>query len=138
MIFRVRYILVGLALIALFGCATTPTALSDAQPGHLIYAKSAEGIPAIAVFVRDSGIVGAALTTHIYIDGQHAAELEVTQKVEIGLTAGEYVFGVETSPYSGSATFAIDQRLEAGRTYYYRIGGDMNGMRIQRSVVANK
>jgi hypothetical protein len=124
---------------SLGACATTQTPLFEAQPtpaDRVFYkapAKSSE--LATAVFIRDSGLFGAALDNHLMINEVHAATLKVGEKVVLALTTGEYVFAVATvNLFSPQPVRTIDQRLEAGRTYTYRISAATGGPIVQRVI----
>jgi hypothetical protein len=43
------------------------------------------------------------------------------------------IFEIEPWPFSGAASYSIDQRLDPGRTYNYRLIFDLNGHRIFRT-----
>lgn len=121
-------------LMALFlaGCATTPTPLSQAlpTPEDRIYYRAPEGKPtATVVFIRDGGFVASGVYQHLTINEERAAAIDVGEKATLRLPAGEYVFAVTpTDPFGTWAPYAIDQRLEAGKTYHYRILTDGNNM----------
>ena len=91
---------------------------------------------ATAVFVRDTGFAASGVYQHLTINEERGAAIDVGEKVTLRLPAGEYVFGITpTDPFGTHATYAIDQKLEAGRIYYYRILVDGNSLstRIQRT-----
>lgn len=133
------YLAFAFAIIS--GCATTETPLQNAKfvPEERIYLKlqgtSKEN--ARAIFVRDTGLVGAAVFQHLYINGKKAASLNPGERVEFSFAPGEYVMGVvPTDAFGVHALNSIDQELKAGRTYYYRIFTDGNSFRtaVQRFV----
>lgn len=127
-------------VLALFGCATTPTPISEARmtPADRIFYKPHKSEAMVtAVFVRDTGLTGSGIYKHLAINDEQAASIDVGEKVILQLAPGEYVFSVSaTDPFGASAPFAIDQKLETGKTYYYRILTDGNTMstRIQRMI----
>lgn len=124
--------------LLLTGCATTPTPLSQAlpTPEDRIYYRATDGKPtATVVFVRDSGFAASGVYQHLTINEEPGAAIDVGEKATLRLPAGEYVFAVTpTDPFGTFAPYAIDLRLEAGKTYFYRILTDGNNMdtRIQR------
>jgi hypothetical protein len=128
-----KYLLIAAVAVLMGACGTSPTPPDVAKLGHLIYAKPVQGVPAKAVFVRDFSFAGMGKTVYVYADGELAAELETSEKVPIDLTGGDHAFGVEIAPSTGHATSIIDERLEPGQTYVYRLVSDGNGVRIQRS-----
>jgi len=119
-------------------CATSPTPISEAPPtpAERIYYTAREGKEfATAVFVRDTGFTGSGVYQHVTINDEPGASIDVGEKATLQLPAGEYVFAVTpTDPFGSTAPYAIDQKLEPGKTYYYRILTDGNTMstRIQR------
>lgn len=90
---------------------------------------------ATVVFVRDTGFIGSAVYQNLTINEERAAAMDVGEKVTFQLPAGEYVFGIKPTDIFGIvAPFAIEQKLEGGKIYHYRIlaGGDAASVRIQR------
>ena len=74
---------------------------------------------------------------HLSINDEKAASIDTGEKVTIRLPAGEYSFSVvPTDPFGTHAVFSIDQRLEDGKVYTYRIltDGDDLKTRIQRTI----
>lgn len=121
-------------------CATTPMPVSEAKetPRERVYFQTrADGPFATAIFVRDTGFTGGGVYQHLTINGEEGAAIDAGEKVTLQLPAGEYSFGVKpTDPFGSSAPYAIDQKLEAGKSYYYRILTDGNTLstRIQRTI----
>jgi len=133
-----RHLLV-ISVLLLSGCATTPTPVGEAKlvPQERVYFKSAPSIPsaARAIFIRDQGFLGGGVYQHLFINGERAASIDVGETLELLLNPGEYIFGVQpTDPFGTHALYSIDQQLQGGRLYYYRILIDGNSFqsRIQR------
>ena len=107
-------------------------------PSERVYFKSTPlDSPLVwAVFIRDEGFLGAGTYTHLFINGEHAAALDVGERLELQLAPGEYIFGVKpTDPLGLHSILSIDQQLQAGKRYYYRIvvvGPTAGATRIQR------
>ncbi|HEX8988661.1 MAG TPA: hypothetical protein VF816_11940 [Rhodocyclaceae bacterium] len=126
--------------LILGACATTPTPLGEATvtPAERVFHRPPVGKPTgTAVFIRDRGMAGSAVYQNLSIDGERAAAIDVGEKATIQVTAGEHVFSIiPTDPFGTHAEFSIDQNIEAGRTYYYRVLTDGNTLstRIQRIV----
>lgn len=119
--------IIAAALVA--ACATAPTPIAEAAsaPPERVFREQASGENlARAIFVRDSGFLGAGLSQRLFINGQVAAKLNAGEKVEIFLQPGDYVFGVrkEADVFSQYNDNSIDQNLVGGRTYHYRILSD--------------
>lgn len=130
---RTTLIAMTLALVA--GCATTPQPIDRAAavPAERVFLRSAmppANGSAKAVFVRDTGFVGSGVSQHLYINGVKAASIDPGEKVEFALVAGEYIFGaVPTDPFDLVTPNSIDQTLQAGRSYFYRIKIEGDSMR---------
>lgn len=118
--------------LLLAACATSPTPIINAKqvpPERILYRAEASGKDAAkAVFIRDTGLLGAGLSQRLFINDEVAALLDVGEKVEFKLEPGEYIFGVrkEMDVFNQYNDNSIDQTLAPGRTYYYRILSDGN------------
>lgn len=115
-----------LATFALAGCATSAIHSSAATPVPPEQIYRTERLPAEGnarvVFVRDTGMLGAAVFVHLYIDGDRAASLDPGQKVEFIVAPGEHTFGVKgTDPFGVRAMTGVDLNARAGQSYLYRI-----------------
>ena len=133
------------AIIGTTGCTTTPTSELTAKHAPLdrIFLESAPKTsePAVATFVRDSGVFGSAVDLHLFINGERAASLRAGEKVEIRLIPGEYVFGVRpTDPFGAIPLRSIDQNLRSQQKYFYRIFRDASNpnAEIQRYIPGKK
>lgn len=128
------------SLLLLSACATTPIPISKAieTPAERRFYTTPSGGPfATATFIRDTGLFASGVYQHLSINDEKAADLDVGEKVSFRLRAGEYVFSVvPTDPFGANAPYAIDQKLEAGKSYYYRIlvDGQTYGTRLQRII----
>jgi hypothetical protein len=116
------------ALGALFiaGCSTTAIQVKEATQAPETQVRFHNNLPAQgnarAVFVRDTGLFGAGVFQHLFIDGEEAAVLNPGEKVELILPPGEHIFGVQpTDPFGFATMNSIDQDLKADRSYFYRI-----------------
>jgi hypothetical protein len=106
-------------------------------PQERIYFQDVVGVPtATAIFVRDSGILAMWVDLHLLINGVKAASIAQSEMVALKLPAGEYVFGVyNTNIYGGDVQDKIDQKLDAGQTYLYRLfWSDRIGPQIERVI----
>jgi hypothetical protein len=126
--------LVQLTLIT--ACATSPTPVTEAlpTPQERVYYRDADEVPtATAVFVRDSGVLAMWINLHLLINGVKAASIAEGEKVALRLPVGEYVFGVyNTNIYGADVQSTIDQKLDAGQTYLYRVFvSDLIGPKIE-------
>src|SRR5881628_1102555 len=88
----------------LSGCATTPVPYTDATSvpqdnlleGYKQFSNQAENRSRVIV-VRDSGMLGAALPAKLSINGTEVAKLWSSERLELFLEPGTYIFGVEPS-----------------------------------------
>lgn len=135
-----KFTLLAIVGVLVSACATSPTPISRAVETPIerkFYKASIDGPFATATFIRDTGFFGSAVYQHLFINEEQAADVDVGEKVSFRLRPGEYVFSViPTDPFGVSAPYAIDQKLEAGKSYYYRIllDGATEGTRLQRTI----
>jgi hypothetical protein len=134
-------------LTSLVGCVSTPTTPSAAQsvPADRVYysKRATSNLPAKVVIIKDKGTWASFGYHQLFIDGKVAASLGTGERVELDLDPSDYVLGVlpvafastQEQSLTGYAVTSIDQTLNAGKTYYYRVlvDGD-NSSRIQRFV----
>lgn len=133
--------------LLLVSCSSTPTPVTTTHvvPSDRVYFKggSTADASATVVFVKDDGIWASIGYHQLFLDGKLAASLKSGERLQLQLSPGEYVFGILPVAFTstkeeflgGYSVTSIDQSLQAGRTYYYRIlvDGD-NTSRIQRYV----
>jgi hypothetical protein len=123
------FVFASVILFAVSGCATSPITNKDAQPVPADRIFHTEKLPiegnANVIFVRDVGAWGSGLYNHLFIDGNKAASLNPSEKVEFILAPGEHIFGViPTDPFGQYTLHTIDQDLKPGKRYFYRISTD--------------
>lgn len=71
---------------------------------------------------RDRGYLIGGGYLHLFINGTRAASLETGERLALFLAPDEYIFGVKPTDYFELyALYSIDQVLQAGKTYYYRL-----------------
>jgi hypothetical protein len=122
----IKLIYCVLLCFSVAACSTTPTSLKEATqvPADRIYYHqplSSDGMSK-AIFVRDRGYLLGGGDLHLFINGTRAASLETGERLELLLTPDEYLFGVKPTDYFGAYNlYSIDQILQAGKTYYYRL-----------------
>ena len=120
----------------LSACASVPVHPDEAKlvPADRIYYQSAPASPqmAKAIFIRDRCIHGNMVYYHLWINGIHAAALDVAERVDLWLEPGEYIFTVKpTDPIGMTISDSLDQTLHTGNEHVYRISSD-GPIRIQR------
>lgn len=119
-----------LCVIALSGCATSITPISTAArtPADRIYYSTlpTTSNPATVNFIRDTGVLGVAIGKRVLIDDELAAILEPGEVVSFKIDAGQYVFSTYSGPNTGlnNPTY-LDQKIDAGKSYYYRLFSDL-------------
>jgi len=121
-----RLILYLSICFSIAACATTPTPLQETAQvpsGRIYYQQKGLAKDASrAVFVRDRGYLMGGAYLHLFINGEKAASLETGERLELLLNPGDYIFGVKPTDYLNAYTeYSIDQVLQAGKTYYYRL-----------------
>jgi hypothetical protein len=143
----VATILVSTTLLA---CSSTPTAVTKAPevPPERVYYKSDSDANTAAkvVFVKDEGVWASIGYHQLFVDGKLAASIKTGERLQFQLSPGDYVFGIlptfltttKDEFIGGFSVTSLDQVLQPGKTYYYRILVDAeNVSRIQRYVPSN-
>jgi len=127
-------------ILALFitGCASTPVPLDKAaliSKDRIYYQPPppTNKPAARSIFIRDRGIQGNMVNAHIFINGIHAAALDVGERADFSLEPGEYIFTVKpTDPLGMTVSDSLNQTLYSGKDHLYRVFFDGNSWRIQR------
>jgi hypothetical protein len=121
----------------IISCTSTPVPIYDAEftPEKRIYYKSKnpnrDG--AIAVFIRDRSMHGKWVHANLFINEKHAADIDVGERVDFILDPNEYIFSVKLTDSLGlTISDSLNQTLQSGKEYYYRIFMDAYSWRIQR------
>jgi hypothetical protein len=132
---RGRQALILLVLL-LGSCATSPVKTSESRavpPSRLLPAFSrvsqASRHKAQVTIIRDSGSLNVAVLAKLFIDGDPIALFWSGERVEVFLTPGYHVFGVE-----GQLMGGLDETsssLSAGRSYHFRITPGESSFKIQ-------
>jgi hypothetical protein len=129
-----RKTITAMALIALTGCATTPTPPNTAEQvsPDFIYGfqdRVTEDAGKITV-IRDGGFTGSGCDFILYIDGKRAAKIGAAQKVSLYVKPGSINIGsgpISSAICSSAAikTFATD--IGPRQEKLFRLNGDMQG-----------
>jgi hypothetical protein len=106
-----------LSLFILASCSTSPVKRSDAQQvekaNQWKYQTRKNADQGSITIIRDSGVVGVACDTLIFIDKEKIAKISTSEFVEIFINQGDYRIGIETnSPCFGEY---YDFPLKVGR-----------------------
>ncbi|MDD5169494.1 MAG: hypothetical protein PHN75_11805 [Syntrophales bacterium] len=75
------------------------------------------------IFVRDSQIQGNMVNAHLFLNGIHAAAIDVGERVDFLLEPKKYIIAVKPTDIIGGMTAGniISHNVEAGNTYYFHI-----------------
>jgi hypothetical protein len=124
-----------LALL-LAGCATSPVKTAESRvvpPSRLLPAFSrvsqASSHKAQVTIIRDSGSLNVGVRSKLFIDGAPIALLWSGERVEVFLSPGYHIFGVE-----GELMSTLDETslsLDARRSYHFRITPGESSFKIQ-------
>lgn len=84
--------------------------------------------------MRDSGLYGAGQTIYLFINGEEIAGFRPSEKLQLFLSPGEYLIGVQSKPNFGLEQFIeTPVRIESSQRYSFRIGVDYNKAIVQRT-----
>lgn len=140
---RPSQITVGLAMLFVFGCSTTPTPTTEIKPvtGSQIiaanYFRRADPSQIEVLIKRDVGLTGAGSGIIFFIDGKQVAKLGAGQGARIYLKPGKYLFGVLPTLNLGfNSLMETEADVNASQRQIYRIYigfGGTNSVRIART-----
>jgi hypothetical protein len=131
-----NWILATAALALVAGCATRPVASGEARGGTPISNEWQAPTANTGRFVvtRDRGMMGAACSQRVYVDGSPIGDLRSGQSITVYLPSGDHVAGVMPNGFCGGGSASTDVRMTAGATRYYRIASEQGGdVRIEPS-----
>lgn len=127
MAFNRRGFLCVVALLGAPACSTTPVSQVTASPGRA-YAYQAQAPGTVPVtIVRDGGIMSAACSTEISVDGRAAGSVGAGQRITLHLPPGELIIGAQQSGLCAGGLAEREANVVAGRPMAFRIGFDHNG-----------
>jgi hypothetical protein len=120
----------------LASCATSPVKTSESRlvpPSRLLPAFSrvsrASQHKAQVTIIRDSGSLNVGVRAKLFIDGAPIAFLWSGERVEVFLSPGYHIFGVQ-----GELMGALEETsssLDAGGRYHFRITPGESSFKIQ-------
>lgn len=125
-------ILPMIAVIMLAGCATKPVTNEQAKDvpskqiidSSLLSRKTGTGQ---VIIKRDSGFMGSACMSRVYIDGKEIADLDTSQKIVVYPTIGEHIFSAWPKGICGGGMSEQSGKVTEQSTLMYRIGYGTNG-----------
>lgn len=143
-------LLVLIITIVCSACTTTAVSVSKAQsvsPDRIYDAYKKYSTPidsgAKIIIVRDSGILGAAGTAALFINGEIVARVRTGESITLNVKSGDNVLGVGPGTkmsWEKDNVELIEQTLnaETGREYFFRITIDRyKGLILQRTTQIN-
>ena len=77
--------------------------------------------------VRDAGMLGSGPSAKLSINGADVAKLRTSERLDIYLKPGSYIFGVEPSPRLMGALVESSFDLAKGKQYVFRISVSTGG-----------
>ena len=127
-----KKIALALVIVGISGCATKPVTNEQAQniPAKQILDSSffskKEGTGEV-IIKRDSGVMGSACMTRVYLDGKEIADLDTAQKAVIYPKVGNHIFSAWPKGMCGGGMSEQSGTVVDGKTLMYRIGYGTNG-----------
>ncbi|HDZ2637218.1 TPA: hypothetical protein RSS34_004861 [Klebsiella pneumoniae] len=127
-----KKIALALVIVGISGCATKPVTNEQAQniPAKQILDSSffskKEGTGEV-IIKRDSGVMGSACMTRVYLDGKEIADLDTAQKAVIYPKVGDHIFSAWPKGMCGGGMSEQSGTVIDGKTLMYRIGYGTNG-----------
>jgi len=125
-----------LLVLLLGSCATSPVKTSESRlvpPSRLLpaFSRLSQASPhkAQVTIIRDSGSLNVGNRAKLFIDGAPIALFWSGERVEVFLSPGYHIFGVE-----GELMNTLDETsssLNAGRSYHFRITPGESSFKIQ-------
>lgn len=117
-----RFLVVGLLLAALCGCATKPFAVADASP-YASQGSIYDGQATVYV-MRDTSRAGMAWPVNVRLDGVQKGSLRRETYVRFAATPGRHDVLAHWNRLSALGEVAFNSNFESGKTYYVVIGTD--------------
>ena len=120
--------LLAITSLLLVGCSTTPIPSDQATPVPqsrlAAFQSKPSGQYGTLIVTRDSGFVGSACNTIVYIDGKKSAEIAQGETAKFYLPVGEVIIGVNSTAMCGGGLKERSLVMSADNTKKYRISID--------------
>ncbi|EHK2055064.1 hypothetical protein OGY14_21630 [Citrobacter sp. Cpo073] len=124
----------GIILLAVMmvGCATKPVTNEQAKdvPAKQIIDNTMlvknDGTGKV-IIKRDSGFMGSACLTRVYVDGKEVADLDTAEKVTVYPKLGDHIFSAWPKGVCGGGMSEQSGKVTENATLMYRIGYGTNG-----------
>ena len=123
-----------LCAIVLTGCATTSTPVGEATQGTVLAgAMTKPSMGAVPVTVRrDQGMMGAACSQRVAVNGTAVADLRSGQSVTFYVQPGRHILGARPNGLCGGGDAETDLNVQPDMPMAYRISSDQSGsIRLQ-------
>lgn len=124
--------LIVLSICLMAGCATKPVTNEQAKEvpvkqiiDNTLLAKG-EGTGKV-IIKRDSGFMGSACLTRVYVDGKEVADLDTAEKVTVYPKFGDHIFSAWPKGVCGGGMSEQSGKVTEGGMLMYRIGYGTNG-----------
>ena len=118
---------VVLVLLIGAGCATTPISSQQATPvpeeRQFLYRHGGADTAQVLV-KRDTGFMGSACATRVYVDGKLAAYVDSGEKVIFHIPAETVIIGAEPHGICGGGLIEAVAQLSPGKQVQFRISID--------------
>jgi len=129
---EMKKILLAMVLLGLTGCATKPVTNEQAKdvPVSQIIDKtmlSKKENTGAVIIKRDSGFMGSACLTRVYIDGKEIADLDTSEKVTVYPLVGEHIFSAWPKGLCGGGMSEQSGKVNTDKPLMYRVGYGTNG-----------
>jgi hypothetical protein len=121
-----------IAALLCAGCATSPIGTSEASDvpeGRIVDSSLLRPAPgSVPVVVkRDSGMMGAACSTKLYVNGSHIADIRTSEKVTLQLKPGDHNLAAVPGGICGGQISEVRTTVKAGAPQTFRIGAGQSG-----------
>lgn len=122
-----KRILVFTSILMVAGCATKPVTNEQAQDvpakqvinNTLLVKKEGTGK---VIIKRDSGFMGSACMTRVYVDGKEVADLDTAQKVTVYPKIGDHIFSAWPKGMCGGGMSEQSGKVTDTGVLMFRVG----------------
>lgn len=122
------------SMLAVVGCSTTPISTDEAvhvpsdrvtEAGKKLLAPTPTS--GRVVVKRDSGMLGSACSTRIYVDGEPVADIDTAEKIVLHLAEGEHIISAQPNDICSGAMTEVRAPVRKGASSAFRFGSSGNG-----------
>lgn len=121
-----------LVLLSISGCATSPVSNSEALhvEQNKVYSTSFTQYSPSKVKVtikRDSGFMGSACSTRVYLDGIPLTDLNPKEKIIVFLDKDTFIISAQPNGLCAGGLAEVEADLRNGKEASFRIGSGQSG-----------